>query len=545
MGIAVSEPNFPNRTFAVMDNLPFLERLPDESVDLISIDPPFGKMESFRRPAKPPITRDEKAEERDLFLAHGLSLADEQQQKRLMVEGGSLVDDIFTWDNDVSGNRSHKAFYDRIAVAEDGSMARRVHRVIEATRETAGDNQAAYICFMAVRLVHCYRVLKPTGSIYVHCDYKSNSRLRMLMDAIFGADNFRNEIAWCYTGPANTPRWFPRKHDTILFYAKSENATFDRDRVRIPYTRITGTGRTSYASGNRSEEELRAMEEAYEARGKVPEDWWADIGAGSHISKFEQTGYSTQKPLALARRIIEASSNPGDLVVDVFAGCATTLVAAEVTGRRWLGCDWAYRAWTMNKRRFVLIPDEHGSPMRLSGTTDATLRALGLEGAQIPFLESVTIGPPDLEGLPIYSIEGVELAVASATRRDPTWTGRYSKDEAKEIMLAEFGPVCWGCAWEPTLPNGQPDVSYLHVDHSLARHHDGDDELANLGLLCPRCNQRKGSREIGIAELRAENDADDLIYGTLDELQADIPLVRWQQRARELMDERPRLPVGA
>ena len=169
MGIAVSEPNFPNRTFAVMDNLPFLERLPDESADLISIDPPFGKMESFRRPAKPPITRDEKAEERDLFLAHGLSLADEQQQKRLMVEGGSLVDDIFTWDNDVSGNRSHKAFYDRIAVAEAGSMARRVHRVIEATRETVGDNQAAYICFMAVRLVHCYRVLKPTPSAGGRC----------------------------------------------------------------------------------------------------------------------------------------------------------------------------------------------------------------------------------------------------------------------------------------------------------------------------------------------------------------------------------------
>ncbi len=174
-----------------------------------------------------------------------------------------------------------------------------------------------------------------------------------------------------------------------------------------------------------------------------------------------------------------------------------------------------------------------------------TLRALGLEGAQIPFLESVTIGPPDLEGLPSYSIEGVELAVASATRRDPTWTGLYSKDEAKEILLAEFGPVCWGCAWEPTLPNGRPDKSYLHVDHSLARHHGGDDELANLGLLCPRCNGRKGSREIGIAELRVENDADGLIYGTLAELLQAIPLVRWQQRARQLMDKHPDAGGGA
>ena len=534
---------FANRTFAVMDNLPFLERLPDESVDLISIDPPFGKMESFRRPAKPPITRDEKAEERDLFLAHGLSLADEQQQKRLMVEGGSLVDDIFTWDNDVSGNRSHKAFYDRIAVAEDGSMARRVHRVIEATRETAGDNQAAYICFMAVRLVHCYRVLKPTGSIYVHCDYKSDSRLRMLMDAIFGTRSFRNMIAWCYTGNSVPKKNFQAKHDTIIFYAKSESSIFSLPKAPYSestlrrYNHVDDDGRRYKMSSLRS-----GLEKVYAKDGKPMEDWWSDIPV---VRGKKSTGYSTQKPLELARRIIEASSNPGDLVADLFAGCATTLVAAEVTGRRWLGCDWAYRAWTMNKRRFVSIPDEHGSPMRLTGTTDATLRALGLEGAQIPFLESVTIGPPDLEGLPSYSIEGVELAVASAPRRDPTWTGLYSKDEAKEIMLDEFGPVCWGCAWEPTLPNGQPDMSYLHVDHSLARHHGGDDELANLGLLCPRCNQRKGSREIGIAELRAENDADGLIYGNLAELQADIPLVRWQQRARELMDKRPRLPTGA
>ena len=538
----MAEPNFPNRTFAVMDNLPFLERLPDESVDLISIDPPFGKMEAFRREAKPPITEDEKAEEKALFLAHGLSLADEQQQKRLMVEGGSLVDDIFTWDNDVSGNRSHKAFYDRIEAAESGSMARRVHRVIEATRETAGDNQAAYVCFMAVRLVHCYRVLKPTGSIYLHCDYKSDSHLRMLMDAIFGADNLRNEIVWAYTGPGSPRiRQFNRKHDIILWYSKGSQWTFNRDNVRVPYKDPKQRPRAVYDTGNAFDP---AEIEKMRKRGKVLETWWADIAIAARSR--QNTGYATQKPIDLARRIIEASSNPGDLVVDVFAGCATTLVAAEVTGRRWIGCDWAYRAWTMNKRRFVSIPDEHGGPMRLTGTTDTTLRALGLEGAQIPFLESVTVGPPDIEGLPAYSIEGVELAVASATRRDPTWTGRYSKEEAKEIMLAEFGPVCWGCAWEPTLPNGEPDVSYLHVDHSLARHYDGSDELTNLGLLCPRCNQRKGSREIGIAELRAENDAGNLIYGTLAALQTRIPLVRWTDRARAKMDERPRLlAVGA
>ena len=386
MGVAVSEPNFPNRTFAVMDNLPFLERLPDESVDLISIDPPFGKMETFRREAKPPITEEEKAEERDLFFKHGLSLDDRQHLMQLMVEGGSKVDDIFTWDDDISGNRSHKAFYDRIEAAEAGSMARRVHRVIEATRETAGDNQAAYICFMAVRLVHCYRVLKPTGSIYVHCDYKSDSHLRMLMDAIFGTRNFGNEIVWCYTGNSVPKKNFQAKHDTILFYAKSESSSFSLPKAPYSestlrrYNHVDDDGRRYKMSSLRS-----GLEKVYAKDGKPMEDWWSDIPV---VRGRRSTGYSTQKPLELARRIIEASSNPGDLVADLFAGCATTLVAAEVTGRRWLGCDWAYRAWTMNKRRFVSIPDGYGGPMRLTGTTEATLRALGLEGAQIPPLES-------------------------------------------------------------------------------------------------------------------------------------------------------------
>ena len=533
------EPNFPNRTFAVMDNLPFLERLPDESVDLINIDPPFGKMETFRREAKPPITEFEKAEERDLFLAHGLSLDDRQHLMQLMVEGGSKVDDIFTWDDDISGNRSHKSFYDRIEAAESGSMARRVHRVIEATRETAGDNQAAYVCFMAVRLVHCYRVLKPTGSIYVHCDYNSDSHLRMLMDAIFGTRNFRNALAWCYTGNSVPKKNFQAKHDTILFYAKSENSIFSLPKAPYSestlrrYNHVDEDGRRYKMSSLRS-----GLEKVYAKDGKPMEDWWSDIPV---VRGKKSTGYSTQKPLELAKRIIEASSNPGDLVVDMFAGCATTLVAAEVTGRRWLGCDWAYRAWTMNKRRFVTIPDEHGVPMRLTGTTDATLRALALEGVQIPPLESATIGPLDLEGLPTYTIEGVELAVASAKRRDPTWTGRYSKEEAKQLMLDQWGPICWGCGWEPRMPDGvTPNEFYLQVDHSLARSLGGEDELYNLGLLCPECNARKRDREMEILELRQENERRNAIHKSLDELNRRVPLLQVRKWARVKMDERPR-----
>lgn len=527
----MAELNFPNRTFAVMDNLRLLEAMPDESVDLISIDPPFGKMEPYRRKAKPPITEFEKAEERDLFRTHGLSLDNPQHKKQLMVEGGSKVDDIFTWNGDISSEPSHQRFYGRIERADEGSMARRVHRVIEAVRETVGDNQAAYICFMAVRLVHCHRVLKDTGSVYVHCDYKSDSHLRMLLDAIFGHEKFRNGIAWCYSGGGIPRKDFPRKHDTILRYTKSDDYIFNVERK--PYKENTQeVGIHSTYSGPDNKIDL--------ARGTPITDWWTDIPTVTGWSP-QRTGYATQKPLDLAKRIIEASSNPGDLAVDLFAGCATTLVAAEVTGRRWLGCDWAYRAWTMNKRRFVANPEEYGGPMRLTDTTDATLRALGLEGAQMALVQSQTIGPPDIADLPSHEIDWAKLAVAESRRVDRTWAGRYTKAEAKDMMLDAWGVICWGCGWEPMMPDGvTPNPFYLQVDHSLARSLGGEDELYNLGLLCPECNARKSSREMEILELRLENTERNAIHMSLAELNKRVPLLRVRKWARVKMDERPR-----
>ena len=532
----MAELNFPNRTFAVMDNLRLLEAMPDESVDLINIDPPFGKMETFRHEAKPPITEFEKAEEKDLFRAHGLNLDNPQHKKQLMVEGGSKVDDIFTWNGDISSEPTHQRFYGHIEHAPEGSVARRVHRVIEAVRETAGDNQAAYICFMAVRLVHCHRVLKDTGSIYVHCDYKSDSHLRMLLDAIFGSKNLRNEIVWCYT-TASTPyiRQFVRCTDVILWYNKGKSWTFNRDAVRVPYKGGAPHGGQNWSDG---EETLAQWRERKGAQGKIPENWWEIPKVGT---SSEGTGYATQKPLALAKRIIEASSNPGDLVVDLFAGCATTLMAAEVTGRRWLGCDWAYRAWTMNKRRFVANPEEYGGPMRLTDTTDATLRALGLEGAQMALVQSQTIGPPDIADLPSHEIDWAKLAVAESRRVDRTWAGRFTKAEAKEMMIEEWGVICWGCGWEPMMPDGvTPNPFYLQVDHSLARSLGGEDELYNLGLLCPECNARKSSREMEILELRQENAERNAIHKNLAELNKRVPLLRVRKWARVKMDERPR-----
>ncbi len=182
---------------------------------------------------------------------------------------------------------------------------------------------------MAVRLVECHRVLKQTGSLFLHCDHSANAYLRMLLDAIFGKDGFRNEIAWCYTGPGNVTRHFKRKHDTILFYAKSKTNKFDLDAVRVPYSDETlarrgrSEGQKSIIAASVETDERRSAEEVDEkfGKGKVPEGWWT--GITPLTNQAERTGYPTQKPVALAERIIKAASSRGDLVLDPFAGCAT------------------------------------------------------------------------------------------------------------------------------------------------------------------------------------------------------------------------------
>ena len=325
-----------NRTVFISDNLPFLQALDTESVDLIVIDPPFGKKQTFQGQIRPPLTDSERTLEADLLNKWGVY--DVASAYEIGVEypdqsgTTALFKDIWQFERVLEED-----WYDRI---NDTS----VWWLIESTRRTHDEDTAAYIAFMAQRMVEIRRILKPTGSVYLHCDHDANAYLRQMMDAVFGASNFRNEIIWAYTGPSNTRRWFPRKHDTILFYAKSNNAIFNRDAVRIPYRRMSGTGHNSLARGARTNEEVKAAEAEYAKRGKVIEDYWTDISGGGHIPINERTGYPTQKPQALAARIIQASSNPGDLVLDCFAGCAYVPVAAEMLDRRWLACDMSPRA---------------------------------------------------------------------------------------------------------------------------------------------------------------------------------------------------------
>ena len=221
------------------------------------------------------------------------------------------------------------------------AVGRRAQKAICGLAEMLPESgMLAYLSYMAERLEVMHNLLKDTGSIYLHCDPTASHYLKTIMDCVFGARNFRNEIAWCYTGPSGARHNFPAKHDIVLRYTKSEAWTFNADDVRISYKELhSDKGKGAKFWGDKGKLQDEETRKNYEARGKVPEDYWLDIPSGGHISPDERLGYPTQKPIALLERIIRASSNKGDLVLDPFCGCGTTAEAAWKLGRKFLGID--------------------------------------------------------------------------------------------------------------------------------------------------------------------------------------------------------------
>lgn len=206
------------------------------------------------------------------------------------------------------------------------------------------DDLNAYLDMLYPRLWLMHRLLSETGSLYLHLDWHANSYARVLLDEIFGYSRLNNEIVWTYHGPSPIRSAFNRKHDTLLFYTKSNEYTFNVDDVRIPYSDSTvDTFNSSSKAGFGKEPDLE--------RGKVPEDWWYfPVVARLHS---ERTGYPTQKPESLLERIILASSNPGDLVADFFAGSGTTAAVAARLGRQFIVSDAQWRAIHTTRSRFV------------------------------------------------------------------------------------------------------------------------------------------------------------------------------------------------
>jgi DNA modification methylase len=199
-----------------------------------------------------------------------------------------------------------------------------------------------YIIWLTPRVQAIYELLKPTGSFYIHCDWHANAHIRIMLDKIFGVENFRNEIVWCYERAHPAHKVFKRLHDTILFYSKSDKWTFNMPRV--PFK----DGSWQRSDFKRPDGKIWKQK----LKGKACPDWWTDIPSfATRMSAKERTGYPTQKPEALLKRIIEASSNKGDLVLDAFCGCGTTVAVAQQLERRWIGIDISPTAIKVIQRR--------------------------------------------------------------------------------------------------------------------------------------------------------------------------------------------------
>lgn len=240
--------------YYVSDNLEVMRGMRDESVDLIYADPPFNTGRDF----------------------------------------GAFKDKDF----------------DTVPIHQP-----KLRPLLDTLYSIGGEGLWRYCVFMAVRIIEFQRLLFRNGSLYLHCDPHTSPYLRLILDVVFGANNYKNEIVWWYKGTGRPLRKFPSKHDIILFYTKTKESTFNP--IRVPGAKKSAwTGRTD----------------------KLLDSVW-EIHTVFQKERSTRTGYPTQKPLNLLERIIKASSNEGDTVLDPFAGSGTTLVAAESLGRKWIGID--------------------------------------------------------------------------------------------------------------------------------------------------------------------------------------------------------------
>ncbi len=304
------------------DNLPILrDHIASESVDLVYLDPPFNSNRSYNV-----LFKEESGQESESQI--------------------TAFDDTWHWGQQAA------ELYAELVTKTNGAVG----QMIGALRGAIGENQMmAYLVMMAGRLVELHRVLKPTGSLYLHCDPTASHYLKVVMDTIFGGRNFRNEVIWSYKRYTASSKRFQRLHDVILFYGKSDETVFND--LREEYGAKSGIADSHYRQdedGRWFRWQKRAGQEPYKvylSEGRRLGDVWEMpiINASSN----ERLGYPTQKPIALLERILLASSNPGDVVLDPFCGCGTTVAAAQKLGRQWIGIDITFLSIALLKNRLT------------------------------------------------------------------------------------------------------------------------------------------------------------------------------------------------
>jgi DNA modification methylase len=378
-----------HNTLFTNDNLFILSGLNSASVDLIYLDPPFNSKRMYSAPI-------------------GTKAA------------GASFKDMWTWDD------INDAYLDKL-VEQYPDLVRFIQSI--GTMHSKG--MMAYATYMTQRMIEMHRVLKPSGSIYLHCDPTASHYLKLLLDEIFGRSNFQNEIVWCYGSGGASKRHFSRKHDVIFFYTKTEDYLFNVDDVREPYSSPHKSMTPKIAQSGKSYIKMNPL-------GRIPFDWWA-IPILTNSAK-ERTGYPTQKPLALLHRIIKASSKEGDIVLDPFCGCATTCVAAQQLNRKWIGID-------IEKQAASVLVERLGD--------DAGLFKDFVHRSDIPQRTDIAI---ELPSQPV-----------------------------KHRLFAQQDGHCNACAIE--LP-----IHQFEIDHVVPKSKGGGDYYENYQLLCGSCNRIKGDR---------------------------------------------------
>ena len=411
-----------NRTIFIADNLPVMRGMEDQSVDLIYLDPPFNSKHNY---AAPIGSKAAGAEFKDTWTLDDVDIA---------------------WWGEIA--ESNQALYE----------------VLDMTRHVGGKSAMSYLIYMAIRILEMHRILKSTGSLYLHCDPTMSHYLKMVLDAIFQPQNFKNEIIWAYRRYTANSKRFQREHDVILFYgADDKHHAFNT--IYESYGKESGKMDSHYKMGDDGRWfrwQKRRGKEPYKIylsdKGRRSGDVWniPHINA----SAKERIGYPTQKPLALLERIIQASSDVGNVVFDPFCGCATTCLAAERQGRKWIGCDVSERAYSLIEQR---LKADAGIAKFITGAGQVIHRT------DIPHRK-----------------------------------GRRSKDIKHTLYGIQQGH-CNGCKYHYQFKD-------LEVDHIIPRAKGGQDDDKNLQLLCGNCNRRKGGK-LTMTELNAVLVAEGMKFG--------------------------------